>query len=147
MAEMINQIERFKIFTLAEAKADNPQLCFYSANTVWWSHSHEDLAPGPVPLDIFQSPLLQTSRVEGFLDEFTVRASLMYGKFPITLWTMAHHRNLKQLCQFYSPYFRGPTRGTAMRYVENYKEFTARVTPLIEKGFVPNLDVENEPIV
>lgn len=43
-----------------QVKKAKPKMIYYAVNTVWWTHDPSDLKPGPVPLDAFGSPLMQT---------------------------------------------------------------------------------------
>lgn len=83
--------------TFEEVKKAKPKMIYYSANTVWWTHDQKDLQKGPVPLDIFGSPLFQSDDVKGFLDEEAIKKTPAYGKDPIRTLMACHHRNIEWL--------------------------------------------------
>ena len=87
------------MITWEEVKKAKPKMIFYSANTVWWTHDEKDLQPGPVPLDIFGSPLFQTENVKGFLDEEAIKKHPPYGKDPIKTLMACHAQNIGWLEQ------------------------------------------------
>lgn len=85
------------MITWEEVKKAKPKLIFYSASTCWWTHDEKDLQPGPVPLDIFGSPLFQTGNVKAFLDEEAIKNHAAYGKDPLKTLMACHHQNIEWL--------------------------------------------------
>lgn len=85
------QIE--KNVTLQQVKKSGSNTVYYSANTLWWTDDPEDLQRGPIPLDIYGSPLFQ-----GELDIFLRKAQQKpdhYGSHGLTTLMAAHHKNMK----------------------------------------------------
>ncbi len=84
------------MITFEEIKKAKPKMIYYSANTVFWTHDPADLVPGPVPLDIFGSPLFQSEDVKGFLNEEAIKLHThVYGKDPIKTLTACHAQNIE----------------------------------------------------
>lgn len=88
--------------SLKDIKKENPQMCYYSALTPWWTHRSSDLRRGPVPLDKYGSVLYETDRTADFLDEKRIKECGQYGKYPIETFMITHNDNISILEKFVS---------------------------------------------
>ena len=121
--------------SLEQIRQPNAAKCFYSANTIWWTDDANDLHPGPVPLDVFNSPLLESDKVQEFFDEQAIRSHKSYGKYPLTVYTASHAKNLEFILEKYNNHFPGK-----LQDVSSMANFAARIEAMVEAKLIPNLD-------
>jgi len=88
------------MLTIEDVKNSKPEMIYYSANTVWWTHDPKDLKKGPIPLDPFNSPLFQMEKIEDFLDEAAISSQGSYGEPDnrIRNFMMSHAKNIHLAC-------------------------------------------------
>ncbi len=79
-----------------------PKIIYHSANTVWWTHDPADLGLNSmrIPVDVFGSPLLETTNVSGWLNAAAIEAHDAYGSpgKRVRNFMMAHAQNIKIVC-------------------------------------------------
>lgn len=91
------------MITLKEVVAAKPKTIYKSVNTVWWTDDPNDLCPGPVPLDVFGSPLWEYHGrdVEGWLHGHGIENCPAYGERKddrIRNFMLAHAKNIHLPC-------------------------------------------------
>lgn len=133
------------VVTLKELKAacdkneGDMRQCFTSTRTVWWASGWKQLHKGPVPLDVFGAPLFQSEKTDQYFDEEAVRAHAnVYGKYPVTTWTMAHARNLEQLGKEMPEAFPDQLKDVS----NGYAHFGKIIEGLVDAGKIPNMDAQ-----
>jgi hypothetical protein len=139
--ELAAEVRMNKITTIPEVLALKPPMIYYAMNTVWWTHDPKDMRKDQkIPLDFFGSPLLQTAQVEQFADLEAIKVCGQYGKYPITVFTMAHAKNLIPMLQEHHARFAGHIED-----VKVYANFTPRIEELVDAGLIVNLDKTEVP--
>jgi len=129
----------FEPITLENFKLDKPEWCFHSVRTVWWTTDQNDLQSGPVPLDIFGSPNYQTNEQSQIMQMFNVSAikkQKSYGKYPITCFAMAHHKNLSKFIEEHDDLF--PQKNL---HVSSFSEFHKVIDRAVDEGILKNIDL------
>lgn len=86
------------MITLNDVIKNKPEMIYYSVNTVWWTHDPDDLKSGPVPLDIFNSPLFESKQVNEYLNISAIEKCKTYGKNRVRNFMLAHAKNIKEPC-------------------------------------------------
>lgn len=82
--------------------AAKPEMIYYSANTVFWTHDPKDLDTSKgIPLDCFGSPLLQTEKVDEFLNRTLIENHEAYGvpQNRLRNFMLTHAKNIWIACE------------------------------------------------
>lgn len=110
--------------TIADVRADEPELIYYGAQTLWWSHKREHLRRHPtagLPCCPRGGMLLQTDDTEGFLNAAESNPDF-YGEYGLVAFIAAHNDNMLL--------HEGSKRHTCFERWEQYNEVLKR------QGFV-----------
>lgn len=80
--------------TLQDVRNAKPEMIFYGALTPWWTHDRNDLCllPSGIPCDPLGGVLMQTDKVEEFL-EAAEKNPGHYGRHGLRAFMAAHNDN------------------------------------------------------